>query len=124
MMQGCCHGEQCSKASTVIGRTGAKDVNPVFAWCAIGVWRKDGIEMRGKQNAWTLGIYAIIGMKFGESVSDFIDMSVPQPKLFELAEEPVSSRPFAEWGGRDGEKLQLPAANLWLVQMQPSECPM
>ena len=59
--------------------------------------------------------------QFGEDVADGVEMRVVETKLAEAGEEPGGAGGFGERRSRDGEQLQLPAAELRLVQMEPLE---
>jgi hypothetical protein len=59
--------------------------------------------------------------EFGEGVAGVVEMDVGEAELLEAVEEPGCAGRFAEWWGGDADDVQLPLAELRLVEMQPVE---
>ncbi len=61
------------------------------------------------------------GLEFGEGVAGVVEVDVGEAEVAEAVEEPGGAGGFAEGWGGDADELELPLAELGLVEMQPVE---
>ncbi len=61
------------------------------------------------------------GQQFGEGVAGFVEVDVGEAEVTEAIEEPGGAGGFAEGGGGDADEVELPLAELGLMEMQPVE---
>ena len=61
------------------------------------------------------------GGQFGKDVAFFVDVDVGEAELLEAVEEPGGAGGFAEGWGGDADDVELPLAELRLVEMEPVE---
>jgi hypothetical protein len=115
-------GEEASQACAVVADAGGIDSRRIgvldgFAESAGG---KDGVEVSGDEDAGS-GFGMALGEEFGNGVAFAVEVGVREAKLVEATEEPVGAVVFAEGWGWDADELELPGAELRLVEMQPME---
>ena len=59
--------------------------------------------------------------EFGQDVAGVVEVDVGEAELLEAVEEPGGAGGFAEGWGGDADDLELPLAELGLVEVQPVE---
>jgi hypothetical protein len=57
--------------------------------------------------------------KFGEDVACVVEMAVCEAELMEAVKEPGGAGGFVEGWGGNADDVELPLAELWLVEVQP-----
>jgi hypothetical protein len=65
--------------------------------------------------------YKRFGREFGQDVAGVVEVRVGEAELLEAVEEPGGADGFAEGWGGDADQLELPLAELRLVEVQPVE---
>ena len=97
---------------------------------AVGSGGEDGVEVGGDEDAGSRDCWSRLRMErggsrclgqFGEGVACFVDVDVGEAEGLEAVEEPGGAGGFAEGWGGDADELELPLAELRLVEMQPVE---
>src|SRR5271170_2283653 len=113
---------------------GEEDAGTGFAELA-AVWRGNGrlSEMRGSLRCATDGetvrrfgrddvsCGSGIGLEFGEGIAGVVEVDVGEAEVAEAVEKPGGAGGFAEGWGGDADQLELPLAELRLVEVQPVE---
>jgi len=61
--------------------------------------------------------------EFGESIAGCVEVRVVEAEVAEALQEPAGASGFGEGRGGYAEELDVPAAELLLVQMEPTKGP-
>ena len=68
-----------------------------------------------------VGVANGFGAEFRQDIARIVEVDIGQAELLEAVEEPGGANGFAEGWGGDAHDLELPLAELGLVEVQPVE---
>ena len=113
------NAEQCGKAGGVVTGTWAQNARRGFGGLGGSACGEHGVEVGREQDDGCLRRGR--AGECGEHVTDCVQVGVVETKRVEPIEKPGRAGSFTEGRSGDAEHLQMPAAKLQLVQMQPVE---
>ena len=120
VLQGSRNAQERRKPGAVIAGTRTMDAIVVLAGRAIGAGRKNSVQVCRKQYGAVVR-RARLACEQGNGVPFAIDLRFGQPELGEAGAKPFRALTLPERRSGNGEKLQLPAAQLQFVQVYPPE---
>ena len=124
---GMAHGggeaKQGGQAGGIVAGAGGEDAGVDFGGFGRGPGREDGVKVGGEKDDRRGSRFKARSPrgKFGEGVAGGIQVRIGEAELAETFEKPCSAGLLAKGWGRNAEKLELPLAELKLVDVQPVE---